>query len=674
MPGPGNGQALALCAALLGSVAAAAEPLPIDYFTRDDDVGLMQVSPDGEFLGAITGGSDLSALIFIDLATMKMTGGVRASGGDEIIGFDWVSDTRIVYYFGQRFPGDEFPSHTGEIFAVDRDGKRDEQLYGYRAGNRHTGSRLGSRDSIKASGELLSTLEADDDHILIVERPYKVRYNTLYADPDAFPRVARIDVYSGERDLVDAVPLSDADLIVDHDDQVRFAIGYDADAKLAVLWRPEPGDDWTEFSLPGFVDGTVVPHRFGADGHSVVFTGVATGDTVRGLYRVDLATRNVELLYRHPGVDIDRILTDLTDRSVIGAGFETDRPGYYWLDPDEPSARLWRMLEKAFPGKAIDITSTTRDGRLALVHTWSDVNPGDYYLFDVEEKHATYIQSARSWIDPTLMHRREPVVVTARDGRKLHGYFTRPREGDGPFPLVVLPHGGPHGIRDHWQFDWQVQLLASRGYAVLQINFRGSGGYGREFQQAGYGEWGAAMQDDVTDATRWAISEGLAEEGSVCIFGASYGAYAALMGVVREPSLYACAIGLAGVYDLELMYESGDIRRWRVGEAWLQKVLGDDPELLKRRSPVYRAGEIEAPVMLIHGRNDWRADFEHAVRMRKALERAGKSVEWVELSGEGHGVYDEETRKRVYEQLLAFLDRHLPAEPAVVSAATSPAN
>src|SRR5690606_3231559 len=180
-------------------------------------------------------------------------------------------------------------------------------------------------------------------------------------------------------------------------------------------------------------------------------------------------------------------------------------------------------------------------------------------------------------------------------------------------------------------------------------------------------------QDDLTDATRWAISEGLAEEGSICIFGASYGAYAALMGVVREPGLYACAIGLAGVYDLELMYETGDIRHWRVGEAWLQKVLGDDPELLKRRSPVYRAGEIEVPVMLIHGRNDWRADFEHAVRMRKALERAGKSVEWVELSGEGHGVFDEKTRERVYEQLLAFLAQHLPAEPAVASTASSPA-
>jgi dipeptidyl aminopeptidase/acylaminoacyl peptidase len=258
------------------------------------------------------------------------------------------------------------------------------------------------------------------------------------------------------------------------------------------------------------------------------------------------------------------------------------------------------------------------------------------------------------------MRPKEPFTLKARDGVELHGYITRP-SGEGPHALVVLPHGGPHGFRDYWDYDWEVQLLANRGYAVLQVNFRGSGGYGEAFQSRGYTEWGARMQDDVTDATRWAIDQKIAQPDRICIYGASYGGYAALQGAVREPALYRCAIGYAGVYDLELMRSSGDIPRSRIGRALLQRALGNDLERLRAQSPANHADKIQVPVLLIHGKEDRRADFEQAKRMKAGLDKNGKRFEWMALGREGHGVYDEETRSEVYGRIVGFLDQHLKA-------------
>jgi dipeptidyl aminopeptidase/acylaminoacyl peptidase len=191
------------------------------------------------------------------------------------------------------------------------------------------------------------------------------------------------------------------------------------------------------------------------------------------------------------------------------------------------------------------------------------------------------------------------------------------------------------------------------------VNYRGSGGYGIDFQGAGYGEWGAKMQDDLTDASRWAVEQKIAPADRICIYGISYGGFAALMGVAREPDLYRCAIGYAGVYDLPLMWESGDIPDSRGGRAYLELVLGSDVAKLRAQSPVYNVQKIKVPVLLIHGKVDGRADYEHAKRMRAALEQNQKKFEWLALGGEGHGVYDEDSRREVYERILQFLDANL---------------
>jgi len=590
---------------------------------------------------------------------MKRIGGVRATGRDELWRFDWVSPTRAIFSLAERHFGRARPSATGEIFAIDRDGSRRELIYGYRAGDSRTGTRLYTREDSKATGELLSRLKDDDEHILITEYPWRQQGRFLVQDFDAHPRVARLNVYDGDKQPLHGVPLASADVLVDREDRVRFGIGLIESGELGVVWKPEPGADWERFEVPGFRDYSVVPRAFSSDNRSVFLTGVAEGESLEALYRLDLAGGTPERLFQHDEADIEAVVTDLAESEVVGVRVHADKPEYHWLDPNHPAAVLHRMLEKAFSGKAFEIASTTDDGRLALVFVYSDVNPGDYYLFDTEAKNAEFLYGARSWVDPRQMRPKEPIVVESRDGLELHGYLTRPQDDAGPHPLVVLPHGGPYGVRDRWEFDWEVQLLASRGYAVLQVNFRGSEGYGIDFADAGIREWGGTMQDDLTDATRWAIDEGIAREGNVCIFGSSYGGYAALMGAAREPDLYACAIGHAGIYDLALMFETGDIPTWRIGRRYLERVLGGDEELLRERSPAQRAERIKAAVMLIHGKDDERADYKQAKRMKEALEAADKPFVWRALGDEGHGIYDEKTREEVYTEILGFLDEHL---------------
>jgi len=243
---------------------------------------------------------------------------------------------------------------------------------------------------------------------------------------------------------------------------------------------------------------------------------------------------------------------------------------------------------------------------------------------------------------------------------KINGLLTLPnhlKEGD-KVPLVVHPHGGPHGVRDDWQYNSDVQFLAHNGYGVLQVNFRGSGGYGDSFERAGHGEWGRKMQSDISDATRWAIDQGITNKDSICIYGASYGGYAALMGVATT-DLYQCAIGYAGVYDLELMRKKGDIKDAKQGLKYLDAVIGTDSVSLRQHSPVHLAENIKVPVFLIHGAKDERVPIAHAKALKKKLDKYNKTYEWLVEDKEYHGFYIEDNRVKLYEKLLAFLNKNI---------------
>jgi dipeptidyl aminopeptidase/acylaminoacyl peptidase len=650
------------CASAFGQTPAAPQAapsaIPLEHFTKFDASGGLKLSPDGQYYAMLTGKYGRSAVVFVEVKTKKVAGGVRAQDDCEIDEYHWISPTRLIYTEAQRQRGNIRPTPTGEIFAVNRDGSGIRLLYGYRAEQQSIDTKIARRKASYASADYLGSLKKDPKYILIAEYPWKVMQNVYVFNPDAKPLISKLDVYSGDKKQLDMAPLAGASLLLDHDDNVRFAYGRNEAQQYTVAWKPKADSDWESFNLPGFRDESIVVRRFSSDDRSVYLTGAREGEKYDALFRLDLQSQQLEKVHAFEGMDVDGVIADFSDREVIGVYGYGEREADFWLLKDNPAAQTYQALHRAFPNQRLNVTSASEDGRLVVLFVDSDVNPGDYYMFDTATKHADFLRAGRQWIDPKTMRPKEPITLKARDGLELHGYLTRPA-GEGPHPMVVLPHGGPHFVRDSWEFDWEPQLLASRGYAVLQVNYRGSGGYGIDFQSAGYHEWGGKMQDDVTDATRWAIEQKIAPADRICIYGGSYGGFAALMGVAREPDLYQCAIGYAGVYDLPLMWESGDVPDSRGGRDYLARVLGSDVAKLRAQSPVYNVQNIKAPVLLIHGKVDGRADYEHAKRMREALEKSQKKVEWLALSGEGHGVYDEDSRREVYERILQFLDANL---------------
>jgi dipeptidyl aminopeptidase/acylaminoacyl peptidase len=296
-----------------------------------------------------------------------------------------------------------------------------------------------------------------------------------------------------------------------------------------------------------------------------------------------------------------------------------------------------------------------------LLRTFSDRDPGSYFLFDRKTNQAKYLLSAMSWIDPEKMASMQPFSFKARDGRTIHGYITLPPDRDGgPLPMILHPHGGPHGPRDMWGFNPEVQFLANRGYAVLQVNFRGSGGYGSEFERAGYRNWGTAMIDDMTDAVDWAIARGIADKDRICTYGASYGGYAALQSVVRNPDKYRCTIGYVGVYSLPLMFKDGDIPDSESGRNYLERVLPVDLAEQQRQSPAFNVDRIRIPVMLVHGGKDERVPMSQYRLLKKNLEQAGRPPEVTIVEDkEGHGFYDFDNQVELYTAMEAFLDKHI---------------
>jgi len=273
------------------------------------------------------------------------------------------------------------------------------------------------------------------------------------------------------------------------------------------------------------------------------------------------------------------------------------------------------------------------------------------------------------------MARQEPILFKARDGLEIHGYLTRPMHAPaGKLPLVVAIHGGPFGFRDSWGFNPENQFLASRGYAVLQVNFRGSPGYGPAFERAGWGQWGLKMQDDITDGVSWAIEQGIADPRKVCIYGASYGGYAALMGLIKTPELYRCGIAYAAVADLVGLYRQGTQRYSNLAyyfyadqlnqrRAWFRRAIGgdlDESGPLSGRSPTHLAERIKAPLLIAHGGRDWTVPYrDHAYLLRNELEKRGRKIDWVFAEQGGHGFVAPPMVGELYRRMEDFLERNL---------------
>lgn len=631
------------------AVAPASAQVDVSTFTKLDSFTDIEISPTGEFYAATVPLGDRTGLVVLRRADNAVTARFALGKDTHIDDFEWVGDDRLLLGMAEAFGSDDEPSPTGEIYAVDADGKNIKNLVGFRVEGNGAGTRIQGRTQEDVAAYLIDTLPDDPNTVLIEVWPFH---------DDPYTRVETLDVRTGRRRPVTRAPVQRAEFTVDHARQVRFARGLGAENASMLYHRAGDDAEWqlvNDQSKSGRVEH---PIGFAADNRTAYLL-VEDRQGTDKVVAFDTQSGGRRPLLQHEKVDPFTILYTLGEQDIpVGAQFIGDRVEQQFFDDASAEARLYKMLQAAFAGQAVYVTSTTRDGKLALVQVTSGTNPGDFYLFDVATKKASYLLSRREWIDPEQMGEVRPVSFKARDGLPLHGYLTLPPGSDGKnLPLVVNPHGGPFGVFDTPHFDEEAQMLARAGYAVLKVNFRGSGNYGRAFHEAGAKQWGKAMQDDLTDATRWAAEQGFADPKRVCLYGGSYGAYASLMGVAREPGLYRCAVGYVGVYDLDMMVreDSGDSR---AGSVFARQWVGEAGSLADV-SPNRLADRITVPVFLAAGGEDRVAPVEHTKRMEKALRKAGVPVEALYYPNEGHGFYTEEHRAEYYGKLLAFLARHI---------------
>ena len=639
----------ALVAALVVGAWAPAHAVDVDAFIKDDAFEQIKISPTGEYLAATVPLEDRTVLAIITRDGRKHVGGSGLGRNGHVADFWWVADDRIVFSGSEKIGAHDAPRPTGDLYAVSTNGRPGEILVGQSLEVMTTGSNIKTREMERVAAFLFDPLLDNPRDVLISVAPFT---------NDPYIQAERLDVRTGRRVRVARAPVRRGTFVSDQAGQVRAVIGAGSDNVSKLYLRNGTGDDWAllnDEAVSGLVE---TPLGFSADGRILYLQAEQrTGpDRIIGY---DTASGGRTVLLADDSRDPYEIIYSVATHEPVGARYLDGRPRTEFFDPAGADARQYRSLEAAFPGQSPVITSKTRDGRYTLVRVASDRNPGDYYLFDTVEKTAALLISQRDWVDPESMAEARPVALKARDGLGLTGYLTRPQgSGDRALPMVVMPHGGPFGIQEEWEFHRDSQMLAAAGYSVLRMDFRGSGGHGRAFEQAGAREWGGKMQDDLTDATRWAIREGLADPGRICIFGASYGAYAALMGVVREPDLYRCAAGYIGVYDLPMMHARGDIQQRGSGETYLREWIGEGAPLAAV-SPNRLADRIRVPVFLAAGGEDQRAPIEHSRQMERALKQAGVPVETLYYPTEGHGFYVQAHRKEFYGRLLAFLDRHI---------------
>ncbi len=636
--------AAALLALLLPCAASAQQPTARD-FARWSEVYEVALSPDGKHVAMAVPTADNreTQLQIVPLDGVGKTQTLRFGKMEHVADIVWSADDMVTLARATNLPLEPKPYSRGQLFSTDTTGKKQQVLFGYFS---DSGFQTGRRKD-EGFADVIKILDGEPGKVLINfqcwdcgERPDSVLY--------------KVDTRTGERQQLEKIDDASG-FWVDTHGRARIFVRFDDDDEPHLFYRPLPTSEWTPMpkSLAGRTVGSVI---FDADDNTA-YAEVSDHGESTSFYKLDLKTAAREKLPSKEGTDIDSILRAGRNGLPFGLVSDLAKPSVQYFDPQSEYAQLHASLMKAFPGHLIYFNGFTRDNRKLLFYATSDHDPGSWYLFDRDSNKLQLVAEARPWLKPEQMATVIPIEYKARDGETITGFLTT--NHNGPGPMVVLPHGGPHGINETWGFDAEAQFLASRGYAVLQVNYRGSGGRGHNFTTLGYREWGGKMQDDIADGVKWVIEHKGADPDRICTFGASYGGYAAMMQVIRYPGMYKCAIGYVGVYDLALMRKVGDIPESKTGKRYLDRVLGKDPAVLAANSPARNIDKIKVPVFLAAGSIDQRVPMDQFKSLRNAMQASGVKVETMVADGEGHGFYGVDNRTQLFERVDTFLKKYI---------------
>lgn len=637
--------------------AASAAPPPADVFFREPGFDAPKLSPDGMAVGMVVrSGDGRRQLAVLDLATLKPAV-VASFASEDIADFAWVNERRLVFWLRVRPVGPGIIAAGPGLFGVDKDGERYRQLV-------ETDPAFIERPDagipmLPWRFSLLQALPDSGSDDVLVAAPEEVSSTRV-----GHVVVRRLNTVRGRSEDLDLPP--DAERwVFDARGQVQAITARRGDS-VRLLLR-DTGSGWRELGRGSSLDAPP-PVPLAMDGPNRLLVGAGHGRT-QAVFAIDLPQGQQAEQPLLSSADFDLWPSMVVrDGRVRGLRVQIDAEVMHWLQ-DEDRALQARIDERLKDTTNLVTLPRRGDSPWVLVESHSDVRPMAAYAFEIRSGRWVRLGQALSGLEPAQLGRMQFARVTARDGRAIPTYLTLPPgPRTGPAPTVVWVHGGPWARGLGWRFDPEVQFLAARGYAVLQPEFRGSTGFGADHFRAGWGQWGLAMQDDLVDALRWAVDQGHADPKRVCIGGASYGGYAALMALVREPERFRCGISVVGVTDPSLLFSVhwSDLTR-EVKSLGMKRLIGDpetQAEHFRQISPVHQAARIRAPVMLAYGGWDLRVPLIHGERMRDALKAAGVELSWQLYPEEGHGWSRAETRIDHARRLEAFLAKHLGAARA----------
>jgi len=643
---------LALAAAALASTfavsTASADPLPVETLFRKPQYFGARLSPSGRYLAAIVNVAGRMDVAILDLDTMKSS--VLHAGDGDMVNVIWQSDERLIVSAGDlNRAGSDRPVVSG-MWAVNRNGD-----YAKPIGGSLVARQLGGTAVARPAGGIILRVFKGTDDILFETRSHarSERSTDLY----------RLDTRLDHSELLSFdSPGLVSEWVTDFDGKPRAAVTDDVRTDQSA-WYVRKGADspWQQVEH-GVVNGlTSEPMEFSPDGKTLYVNARRGGDRDAVYeYAVDTGKWSGPVI-SHPNRDIvGRFIVDYDAKKLLGFSYANDRPSVAWFDKEY--ADVQASVDKALPDT---INYLQHEGKRWIVTAESDRNPGDVYLLERDTMKMSKLFSYRPWIDPAQMASSRWVRYKARDGLTIPALVTEPKDRNGkPVPLVVDIHGGPYVEAANNFYDTEVQFFASRGYAVIRPQFRGTEGFGRAFFEAGFRQWGDRMQDDLEDGVKWAVAEGIADPARVCYYGGSYGGYAAIWETIRNPKSIACAVALAAPTSIEYLFDNAqtDVSYLADHSSELAREIGDpakERERFRRVSPLQHADKVDAPLFLVYGTADVRVPFVHGQDFKSALDKYGKSYEWETYASEMHGLALDANVFDYYHHVDRFMARYL---------------
>lgn len=606
----------------------AAKEIPMRDFFRDPERTSYSISPDGKYLSFM---APYKSRLNIFVRERGSENAVMVSSETErpiTGGYFWKGGDRLVYM--KDFSGDE----NFHIVSVDKSGADLKDLTPY--------------PGVRA--QIIDDLPDSDLELIIGLNKRKKEIFDVF----------RLNVKTGEMTQIAENPGNITGWLTDHDGKLRAAVTTDG-VDHTLLYREKEDGEFKPVLTTSFRE-SFDPAFFTFDNKRLYALSNIGRDKAAVVEFDPALKKETAVLYENPEVDVTSLFFSRKRRVLISARYATWKSFRKFFDPEFEA--MVKDLERQLPGYEVGIQENDKAENLYIVRTYSDRSLGTYYLYDAALKKLEKLAEVSPWLDEKDMAEMKPVSYKSRDGLTINGYLTVPKGVEAKnLPLVVNPHGGPW-VRDNWGFNPEVQFLANRGYAVLQMNYRGSTGYGRKFWEASFKQWGLKMQDDITDGVNYLVKEGIADPKRVAIYGGSYGGYATLAGAAFTPDLYACAVDYVGVSNL-LTFMKSIPPYWKPMLDQMHEMVGDpatEEEQMKAVSPAFHADKIKAPLFVAQGAKDPRVNINESDQIVENLRKRGVAVEYMVKENEGHGFHNEENRFDFYAAMEKFLAKHLKQE------------